>query len=225
MLEPPAGEKLNYHYTNEEGGQQLRRYWTNACRGCALIRRCRTSVCHQSIRTGQDGLDRTAISSFGRSRARKSNLLARRLHWSGREDLRIPPARFIDAHIYCGSATKGAHNIKTPSRASSARAVFLKRSVEAGVTSRQAAAWRPPPTGEDVPSSPPEERRRGVARSRCATIPPGYTRYAAAFFVDQLNSVPSIHMRCRTTASLRATASPASIALIDSGKGFPCANA
>jgi hypothetical protein len=31
----PAGEKLIYHYTNEEDGQQLRRYWTNACR-CAL---------------------------------------------------------------------------------------------------------------------------------------------------------------------------------------------
>jgi hypothetical protein len=25
-----AGEKLAYHYTNEEDGQQLRRYWTNA---------------------------------------------------------------------------------------------------------------------------------------------------------------------------------------------------
>src|SRR5262249_60917587 len=31
-------------------------------------------------------------------------------------------------------------------------------------------------------------------------------RYAAAFFVDQLNSVPSTHIRCRMTASLRATA-------------------
>ena len=32
----PAGEKLTYHYTNEENGQKLRRYWTNACRSCAL---------------------------------------------------------------------------------------------------------------------------------------------------------------------------------------------
>ena len=31
-------------------------------------------------------------------------------------------------------------------------------------------------------------------------------RYAAIAFFDQLNSVPSIHMRCRMTASLRATA-------------------
>ena len=32
----PAGKKLNYHYTNEEDGQQLRRYWTNVCSDCAL---------------------------------------------------------------------------------------------------------------------------------------------------------------------------------------------
>jgi transposase len=36
----PAGKKLNYHYTNEEDGQQLRRYWTNACRDCALKPSC-----------------------------------------------------------------------------------------------------------------------------------------------------------------------------------------
>jgi hypothetical protein len=38
----PAGEKLNYHYTNEEHGQKLRRYWTNACRDCVLKPRCTT---------------------------------------------------------------------------------------------------------------------------------------------------------------------------------------
>jgi len=38
----PAGEKLKYHYTNEEHGQKLRRYWTNACRNCALKPRCTT---------------------------------------------------------------------------------------------------------------------------------------------------------------------------------------
>ena len=38
----PAGEKLNYHYTNEEDGQRLRRYWTNACCDCALKPRCTT---------------------------------------------------------------------------------------------------------------------------------------------------------------------------------------
>ena len=29
----PAGEQLTYHYTNEEDGKTLRRYWTTACRG------------------------------------------------------------------------------------------------------------------------------------------------------------------------------------------------
>jgi hypothetical protein len=38
----PAGEKLTYHYTNEEAGQKLRRYWTNACRDCALKASCTT---------------------------------------------------------------------------------------------------------------------------------------------------------------------------------------
>src|SRR6201981_4018684 len=32
----PAGEKLTYHYTNEENGLVLRRYWTNACQSCAI---------------------------------------------------------------------------------------------------------------------------------------------------------------------------------------------
>ena len=36
----PAGEKLIYHYTNEENGQTLHRYWTNACRTCALKAKC-----------------------------------------------------------------------------------------------------------------------------------------------------------------------------------------
>jgi transposase/macrodomain Ter protein organizer (MatP/YcbG family) len=40
----PAGEKLKYYYTNEENGQKLRRYWTNACRHCALKHRCTTGV-------------------------------------------------------------------------------------------------------------------------------------------------------------------------------------
>jgi hypothetical protein len=40
----PAGELLTYRYTAEEHGQQLRRYWTNACRTCALKSRCTTGV-------------------------------------------------------------------------------------------------------------------------------------------------------------------------------------
>ena len=36
----PAGEKLTYHYTNEEDGRVLRRYWTSACQTCAIRDRC-----------------------------------------------------------------------------------------------------------------------------------------------------------------------------------------
>jgi transposase len=38
----PAGERLVYHYTNEEEGLLLRRYWTNACQGCAIRANCTT---------------------------------------------------------------------------------------------------------------------------------------------------------------------------------------
>ena len=38
----PAGEQLTYHYTNEEEGKTLRRYWTNACQACALKSKCTT---------------------------------------------------------------------------------------------------------------------------------------------------------------------------------------
>ena len=31
----PAGKKLAYHYTTEENGLVLRRYWTNVCQNCA----------------------------------------------------------------------------------------------------------------------------------------------------------------------------------------------
>jgi hypothetical protein len=38
----PSGEQLTYHYTNEEDGKTLRRYWTNACQDCALKGQCTT---------------------------------------------------------------------------------------------------------------------------------------------------------------------------------------
>src|SRR6266849_10661810 len=39
----PAGERLTYHYTNEEDGKTLRRYWTTACQACALKSKCTTA--------------------------------------------------------------------------------------------------------------------------------------------------------------------------------------
>ena len=38
----PAGERLVYHFTSEEKGLALRRYWTTACRECAIKDRCTT---------------------------------------------------------------------------------------------------------------------------------------------------------------------------------------
>src|ERR1700724_28634 len=36
----PAGQRLAYHFTNQENGLVLRRYWTNACQSCALKAQC-----------------------------------------------------------------------------------------------------------------------------------------------------------------------------------------
>ena len=38
----PAGERLVYRFTGEEKGLIKRRYWTNACEGCAIKDRCTT---------------------------------------------------------------------------------------------------------------------------------------------------------------------------------------
>jgi hypothetical protein len=38
----PAGERLTYHYTNEEAGKTLHRYWTTACQACTMKRKCTT---------------------------------------------------------------------------------------------------------------------------------------------------------------------------------------
>jgi transposase len=38
----PAGERLAHHYTNEENGLVLRRYWTNACQSCTIKHSCTT---------------------------------------------------------------------------------------------------------------------------------------------------------------------------------------
>ncbi len=38
----PAGERLKYYYSNQENGLVLCRYWTNACRTCAIKHQCTT---------------------------------------------------------------------------------------------------------------------------------------------------------------------------------------
>jgi Transposase DDE domain len=38
----PAGERLTYHFQSEEDGKTIRRYWTSACKTCALKAQCTT---------------------------------------------------------------------------------------------------------------------------------------------------------------------------------------
>ena len=39
----PAGERLTHHFTNEEHGLVLHRYWTNTCQSCHIKNSCTTS--------------------------------------------------------------------------------------------------------------------------------------------------------------------------------------
>jgi hypothetical protein len=38
----PAGERLTYRFTSEEDSKMMRRYWTDACKACALKTKCTT---------------------------------------------------------------------------------------------------------------------------------------------------------------------------------------
>jgi transposase len=38
----PAGERLTYRFTSEDNGKKLHRYWTSACKTCALKAQCTT---------------------------------------------------------------------------------------------------------------------------------------------------------------------------------------
>jgi transposase len=40
----PAGERLSYRYQGVDKGKMIRRYWTNACRTCALKDQCTTGT-------------------------------------------------------------------------------------------------------------------------------------------------------------------------------------
>ena len=52
----PAGERLVHHYTNEEKGLTLRRYWTNVCQNCAIKDRCTTGKERRITRWEQEPL-------------------------------------------------------------------------------------------------------------------------------------------------------------------------
>jgi transposase len=52
----PAGERLTYHYTNEENGLVLHRYWTNACQSCAIKQSCTTGKERRVTRWAHENL-------------------------------------------------------------------------------------------------------------------------------------------------------------------------
>src|SRR4029453_1892384 len=52
----PAGEQLTYHYTNQQDGKELRRYWTTACETCALKSRCTTGKERRISRWEHEGV-------------------------------------------------------------------------------------------------------------------------------------------------------------------------
>jgi hypothetical protein len=79
----PAGERLKYHYTNVENGLTLRRYWTNACRTCAIKHRCTTgssagspagstSTCSRPRSRGSTKIRRPCASAVRRSSTRSA---------------------------------------------------------------------------------------------------------------------------------------------------------
>jgi len=69
----PAGERLKYYYTNVENGLRLHRYWTNACRTCALNSRCTSGVQRRITRWEQ-----RACAGGGAAEARQDPKAMRR---------------------------------------------------------------------------------------------------------------------------------------------------
>jgi hypothetical protein len=63
----PAGEQLIYHYTNEEEGKTLRRYWTTACQACALKSKCTTSKERRISRWEHEAVLEAVQASMARS--------------------------------------------------------------------------------------------------------------------------------------------------------------
>ena len=80
----PAGEKLKYYFTAKENGQTLRRYWTNACRTCAIKDQCTTD----SSAASRDGSMRRSSK-----RCRGGSMRTRTPCVSGARRSSIPSAR------------------------------------------------------------------------------------------------------------------------------------
>ena len=71
----PAGQALTHRTTTEQQGLQMRRYWTNACKGCALKSRCTTG---QERRVSRWEHEHLVEASNARRRGPSAPMLVRR---------------------------------------------------------------------------------------------------------------------------------------------------
>ncbi|QRZ15065.1 hypothetical protein JWJ88_19170 [Paracoccus methylovorus] len=65
MYRCPAGRALTHRITTEQQGLQMRRYWTNACKGCSLKDRCTTW--HERLTVPGLDLNTPFLRGLGRS--------------------------------------------------------------------------------------------------------------------------------------------------------------
>ncbi len=70
----PAGERLVHHFTNEEKGLTLRRYWTTACQGCAIKDRCTTGKERRITRGRPKAARRASGENAPAARNRRASL-------------------------------------------------------------------------------------------------------------------------------------------------------
>ena len=52
----PAGQRAIYRFTREEGGLQMRRYWSSACTQCAIKSKCTSSDYRRISRWAHEGV-------------------------------------------------------------------------------------------------------------------------------------------------------------------------
>lgn len=61
--ECPTGERAIYRFTREEGGLQIRRYWSSACPRCPMKDRCTPSDYRRISRWEHEAVDRDAAAA------------------------------------------------------------------------------------------------------------------------------------------------------------------
>jgi hypothetical protein len=83
----PAGEQLTYHYTNEEEGKTLRRYWTTACQACVLKSKCTTAKERRISRWEHEAVLEAVQARLDRN---PDNMRERRLGRRGEQRHRAP---------------------------------------------------------------------------------------------------------------------------------------